>query len=102
MDVNEFAGMLSEQSQRCHLFTSPEESSDKMRQNVVADSLLIAAITSSQEGSEGKEDAKNFLKTPAEQIDNIIMDFAHKLEAFRLEDSAKGMSYKERKLFQIF
>ena len=89
MDVNELAGMLSDQSQPCHLFTTTEDMLDKMRQNVVADSLLIAAITS-QDGSDGKEDGKNLSKTPAVQIDNIVMDFAHKLEAFRLEDSTIG------------
>lgn len=90
MDVNELAGMLSDQSQRCHLLSTSDESLDKMRQNVVADSLLIAAITSSQDGTDSKEEGKQLSKTPAEQIDNIVMDFAHKLEAFRLEDPAGG------------
>lgn len=88
--MNELAGMLSDQSQRCHLFTTSDESLDKMRQNVVADSLLIAAITSTQEGNDSKEEGKHLSKTPAEHIDNIVMDFAHKLEAFRLEDPAAG------------
>ncbi|KAK6627845.1 hypothetical protein RUM44_010324 [Polyplax serrata] len=56
--------------------------------NELADSLLIAAITSSQDGTDSKEEGKQLSKTPAEQIDNIVMDFAHKLEAFRLEDPA--------------
>lgn len=84
--------MLSEQTQRCQLFTTSDDPSaaDKMRQSVMADSLLIAAIASSQEGNESKEDGKHISKTPANQIDNLVMDFANKLEAICLDDTASG------------
>lgn len=85
--------MLSDQTQRnLQLFPNPEDS-EKMRQNVVADSLLIAAIASSQEGNEAKEDGKHLQKTSTDQIDNLVMDFAHKLEAFCLDDTASGKNF---------
>lgn len=82
--------MLSDQSQGCHVFTTNDESSDKMGQNVVADSLLIAAIASSQEGNEAKEDSKP-PKSTSELIENYVMDFSRNFEAFCLEDFAASI-----------
>lgn len=96
VEANEIAmGMLSEQSQRnLQLFPNPEDS-ENMRPNVVAESLLIAAIASSHEGNKAKEDSKNesFDKTSGDQIDHLVMDFAHKLEAFCITDSTSGENW---------
>ncbi|KAL0275144.1 UNVERIFIED_CONTAM: hypothetical protein PYX00_003100 [Menopon gallinae] len=95
VDVNEITGMLSDQSQGCHVFTTTEESSEKMGQNVVADSLLIAAIASSQEGNEAKEDSKA-PKSTSELIENYVMDFSRNFEAFCLEDFAASIAKQEQ------